>query len=738
MKGYKILYLFFLCRNCVILLLRKMIIFMEYSIFKQQLQANSADLFSQRKFCEKVLQEEKEKSKVQFSAYFFLAITYYFNGEFEKARTIIEPRALDYQSYEYNHEIISAFNLLGLIAFYNEENILARYYYNLAMKIAKYHEDISRYTSEYNNIALSYIAQDRYDKALEMILLARKYLPYSDADIGAHVYLNLSEVYLRLNELEKALEAYQYGFNDCDGKNSIPDDYLTFSIILFSKLQDIDAYTKQKEKILEQIHDFAAVEFIDACNALFSCGMEQENYPLVKEVLSFMDVYVKKHPDELRMALLYENFKYQYAKKFQNKDEMISALEQKSVLYQRIIEESQRRRTDELNTHFDVNKKLHDAKKQAFKANQVKTQFLANMSHDMRTPINGIMGMLQMIYKYRKNDVKVDDCLKKIDASSQHLLSLVNDVLDMNKLDSDVATIEYEPFDLRDVCEQVKAIVFPQAKKEGIQIYSKKMDIQDEHLVGSAISLQKILINLFVNSIKYNKQHGSITTSLIQLSHTEKASTYEFKIQDTGIGMTQEFIDTKLFEPFVQGENITRSKYEGTGLGMSIVKGLIEKMHGTIHVESKVGEGTCTTIILTFDRDLHVVPKINETVSQKDLSGLNILVVEDNELNMEVAQFFLEELHASVELAQNGKEALEKVKENSFDLILMDLMMPVMDGYEATQKIRDLHIDTPIIAMSANAYNEDIQKCLCAGMSAHISKPLNMTTLVAAISKFVK
>ena len=710
---------------------------MEYSDFIEQVKQIFPDMDQQRSFCEKIIREETEKSKIKFSAIFYYAVTFYYDGNFERARESIEPAVMDYQSYEYNHEIISAFNLMGLVAHYNREYILSRYYYTMALKIAKLHNDACRYTSEYNNITLTYIAQKNFDLALENGLLAKKYLSRSDADIGAHIYLNLSEIYLNLHEFEKALEAYNIGFITCDGKNVLAEDYLTFGLMLFFQIGDEEKYKEYQQNIMNRMDSLTAAEFIDACQSMFYCGMKKKNDELILRVIHQMEVYFKGHPDETSLALMLEDYKYEYAKVKHDVDSMITALKNMNIFNEQIIEESQNRRIQELDTYFHVNKKLYDAKVQASKANHVKTQFLSNMSHDMRTPINGIMGMLAMIKKYRDNGNKVDDCLEKIDVSSKHLLSLVNDVLDMNKLELNTEKMEYEPFNLSEVCMQVKQIVSVQAIQENIHIYEEYIDVTRTNVIGSATDLKKILINLYTNSIKYNKPKGSIYTSFKEISHTQNKVTYEFEIRDTGIGMSQEFIDTKLYEPFVQGKNAARSKYEGTGLGMSIVKGLVDKMHGTIEVKSKVNVGSCFKVVLTFDLDLNK-KKHFEKGSKRDLSGVQILIVEDNELNMEVAQFFLEDLHAKVYKAANGKEALQAFQNHKFDLILMDLMMPEMNGYEATKRIRGLDANIPILAMSANAYSEDVKRCLDVGMNAHISKPLTEENLASTILKFVE
>ena len=387
-----------------------------------------------------------------------------------------------------------------------------------------------------------------------------------------------------------------------------------------------------------------------------------------------------------------------------------------------------------------MNRKLQQSVENETRANQVKTEFLANMSHDIRTPINGIMGMLTMIANERSDQEKVDECIGKIGACTKHLLSLVNDVLDMTKLETDAVVLEQEPFNLDQVCVETMEMIEFQAVEAGLHVYAEHDNVLDVNLIGSPLQLKKILVNLYGNSIKYNKPQGAIYTSLRELERSETSVSYEFKIRDTGIGMTKEFIETRLYEPFIQGENAGRSQYGGTGLGMSIVKQLVERMHGSIQVESTPGVETCFTVILPFAIDPNP-PQRRKRLENADISGKRILVVEDNELNMEIAEYILKEAGASVEKAENGKVALEQYQiseEGYYDAILMDLMMPVMDGYEAARQIRSSdRADAktiPIVAMSANAYMEDVKKCLAAGMNEHVSKPVFKDTLLSALA----
>ena len=388
---------------------------------------------------------------------------------------------------------------------------------------------------------------------------------------------------------------------------------------------------------------------------------------------------------------------------------------------------------------------LQKALKEAERANSAKTTFLANMSHDIRTPINGIMGMIEIIEKNPDNPQKRQECLKKIRASSDHLLQLINDILDLSRLESGQIVLEHVPFNLRQVGEDTVTVVEGQAKEAGVQTICEHMDGSDIWLIGSPLHYKQIMLNLYTNAIKYNKPGGLLYTNLEEYSRTDDVLTLKITVRDTGIGMTQEFIDTKLFSPFIQGESGPRTKFKGIGLGMSIVKAIVEEMNGSIHVESKVGEGTTFTVFLPFeiDHSSHKEPEKEKEV-QADITGISVLLVEDNDLNMEIAQFLLEDAGAVVTKAENGKIAVEKFASSAvgeFDLILMDIMMPVMDGLSATKAIRAMdRADAktiPIFAMTANAFSEDEQKSIDAGMNEHVAKPLESEKLIALIAKYV-
>ena len=385
---------------------------------------------------------------------------------------------------------------------------------------------------------------------------------------------------------------------------------------------------------------------------------------------------------------------------------------------------------------------LRAAYEEAEAANQAKTAFLSRMSHDIRTPINGIMGMLEMIRCNREDQKKVDECLEKIQVSSDHLLLLINDVLDMTKLEAGYIELEHVSFLLEDVLHVVSTLDETQISQMNLTCRSHRGSITHSRLIGSPMHLRQILLNLFSNAVKYNKPGGTIDTYVEEICSDEDQAVFRFRIADTGMGMSREFVEHQLFEPFTQEKQDARTQYRGTGLGMAIVKDLVEEMGGTITVDSVLGEGTTFTVEVPFEID-HQKPQIQVhemELSEHPLKGMHILLVEDNSLNMEIAEFMLTEQGAAVKKAWNGQEAVEQfVAENpgDIDLILMDIMMPVLDGLEATKEIRRMDKPDaktiPIVAMTANAFFDDIEMSIKAGMDEHLSKPLKMQEMVDTI-----
>ena len=388
---------------------------------------------------------------------------------------------------------------------------------------------------------------------------------------------------------------------------------------------------------------------------------------------------------------------------------------------------------------------LRTAKK-AEAANEAKTEFLQRMSHDIRTPINGICGMINVADHYADNMEKQTECRAKIKKTSHLLLELINEVLDMSKLESDEVVLEDIPFNLNSIFEEILGVIEHMAAEQNIRIIWEEKEVTHWNLIGSPVHVKRILMNILSNAVKYNKENGYVYISCREIPSKQTAMpTLEFVCRDTGIGMTEAF-QKRIFEPFAQEHAGSRTKFAGTGLGMPITKKLVEKMGGTISFESKEGTGTTFVIRIPFQIDADMKDR-NETEEKTETSiqGLHVLLTEDNELNMEIAEFVLQNEGAVVTKAWNGQKAVDIFRKNrpgEFDVILMDIMMPVMNGYEAAKMIRSLDREDakviPIIAMTANAFTEDKMRAKEAGMDEHIAKPVDGKLLVKVINELVK
>ena len=388
---------------------------------------------------------------------------------------------------------------------------------------------------------------------------------------------------------------------------------------------------------------------------------------------------------------------------------------------------------------------LLTAAKKAEAANEAKTEFLQRMSHDIRTPINGIYGLINMADYYADDMEKQKEYRTKVKAAANLLLELVNDVLDMSKLESGEVVLEEVPFNLSKISEEVLVVIEQIAAEQNIRIVWEKKEITHRDLIGSPGYVKRVMMNFLSNAVKYNRENGHIYLSCMEIpSEQPGMTTMEFICRDTGIGMTEEF-QKHIFEPFAQEYTGSRTKFAGTGLGMAIARKLVEKMGGTITFESEKGVGTTFVIRVPFKIDPDADKREEQKeVSEKSIKGLHILLAEDNELNMEIAEFMLQNEGADVIKAWNGQEAVElfrKSEPGEFDVILMDIMMPVMNGYEATKMIRSLDREdakeVPIIAMTANAFTEDRIRAKEAGMDEHVAKPVDVESLIKVIHKLV-
>lgn len=386
---------------------------------------------------------------------------------------------------------------------------------------------------------------------------------------------------------------------------------------------------------------------------------------------------------------------------------------------------------------------LVEARNSAEAANRAKSSFLSRMSHDIRSPLNGILGMAKIAYDNAENPEKVRDTMEKLTAAGQQLETLINDVLDISRMESGRMRITHEPFDLYELLARCGDTLHTQVVRMQLTCHVH-FNHRHSHVIGSPLHVQRIIANISSNAVKYNRVGGTINYTLDEIPKDENHAVYRFTVQDTGIGMSEEF-QQRMFEPFTQENAGARSVYGGTGLGMSITKSLVDKMGGTIGVESKQGVGTTYTITLPFaiDNTATEEPERQQT-DLTVLRGRQVLLAEDNALNMEIIEFLLNDVGIKVTKAADGQQAVEAFAASpvgGFDAILMDVMMPVRDGHEATRAIRAMDRpdakSIPIFAMTANAFAEDRLKALQAGMNEHLSKPIDPDTLYRLLVKYL-
>ena len=392
----------------------------------------------------------------------------------------------------------------------------------------------------------------------------------------------------------------------------------------------------------------------------------------------------------------------------------------------------------------DQKKAVEDMKKamdEANMANKAKTNFMGRMSHDLRTPINGIMGMAQIAKKNLGNEEVVSDCLDKIDSSNRHLMSLIGDILQMSSLESGGITLSHESFDIVETLSDSIEMLSTAAKDRGVRIIDDDYEnIKYRKVIGSPSHVRQVFTNIISNAVKYNKMGGFVEVKTSVIGDSEGKVTYRFTFSDTGLGMSDDFLK-KIFEPFSREDDENILKRQGSGLGMSIVKDLVTLMGGNITVISEKNIGSVFTVDIPFDIDSDSETDESDDNIPESFEGKRVLLVEDNDLNQEIALYMLKEKGFDVDTADNGKEAVGKFLSSKpffYNLILMDIMMPVMNGLEATRAIRSSgrsDSSVPIIAMTANAYEEDKKECIEAGMNEHIAKPLEESELMAAISR---
>lgn len=626
-------------------------------------------------------------------------------------------------------------NILG----WTEEDIRTRFdnkYMNLV------HPDDRQLILKYCNTVIREKGTDNYADQIYRLLGKDGYHWVSDTTIliaaGGRTFFQgiISDITKYMEDKEKGERALETALSSANLKNEVISAVST----LFLQIYAVDLTAERYDRVNTDGVKYGMVERGGHISEMADIGINRLASPEYHDVMAeFLDF------DTLADRLADKNSVYTEMKGFNGKWYSVNFIVQSRdengkvtrVLY--VVSDINDRKTKEL----EYEEKLVNTLQEVKRADIAKSDFLRRMSHDIRTPINGIRGMLEIANHFPENMEKQAECRRKIGEASGYLLSLVNNVLDMNKLESGKVILENKRFDIIDMLKKSNSVAEINASEHCIafNVDESKLNIIHRNVIGSPVHLQQILLNMTNNAVKYNRENGSITVYTTEEPIDSDTSMYTFVCSDTGIGMNEDFIK-HAFEPFSQEERSENSSF-GSGLGLSIVKELVERMGGKIDLQSKVNEGTyfSVSVPLKIDRDVSGKKSDSTVRPTVDMHRKMALLVEDNELNMEIAEFLLEGEGMIVVKASNGKEAVEKFAASEvggFDIIFMDVMMPVMNGLDAARKIRSMtRADAqtiPVIAMTANAFQDDVQRSFEVGMNAHITKPLDINKIREAIT----
>lgn len=626
-------------------------------------------------------------------------------------------------------------NILG----WTEEDIRTRFdnkYMNLV------HPDDRQLILKYCNTVIQEKGTDNYADQIYRLLGKDGYHWVSDTTIfiaaGGRTFFQgiISDITKYMEDKEKGERALEAALSSANLKNEVISAVST----LFLQIYAVDLTVERYDRVNTDGVKYGMVERGGHISEMADIGINRLASPEYHDVMAeFLDF------DTLADRLADKNSVYTEMKGFNGKWYSVNFIVQSRdengkvtrVLY--VVSDINDRKTKEL----EYEEKLVNTLQEVKRADIAKSDFLRRMSHDIRTPINGIRGMLEIANHFPENMEKQAECRRKIGEASGYLLSLVNNVLDMNKLESGKVILENKRFDIIDMLKKSNSVAEINASEHCIafNVDESKINIIHRNVIGSPVHLQQILLNMTNNAVKYNRENGSITVYTTEEPIDSDTSMYTFVCSDTGIGMNEDFIK-HAFEPFSQEERSENSSF-GSGLGLSIVKELVERMGGKIDLQSKVNEGTyfSVSVPLKIDRDVSGEKSDSTVRPTVDMHRKMALLVEDNELNMEIAEFLLEGEGMIVVKASNGKEAVEKFAASEvggFDIIFMDVMMPVMNGLDAARKIRSMtRADAqtiPVIAMTANAFQDDVQRSFEVGMNAHITKPLDINKIREAIT----
>lgn len=682
----------------------------------------------QKEYYMRWLETHTEKTAARVAVYLNYARILYQEGDFRGVIDALLPVTLNRHAYPFCEEIVTCYNQMGLAVNCESEYSLARHYFQMALTIAEEHQITSVYAKQHNNIGLTYYDQRDFESAIREYELGEKYLPESCLKeiITPMIYGNWINALISMQRYSDGLKMFYRYF---DGrKDVIPEeeDMLCSAMILYYKTGMTEQYQLCKHRFLSIFPNFG--DYVNAiCQSLLENEIDTEDQSFVNILVNYMDFYMKNNLDSGNWYIgkKYADTRYKLARKEGDTTAMMDAIQLKLAYQDNAINGLQKKRLDALNEYLEISTEKQYALEKAEEATRAKSQFLSNMSHDIRTPMNAIFGITQLLEHDKNNPEKLDDYIQKLKFSSQHLLSLINDVLDMSKIESQEVTLNREYINLADQVAQLKSIICPQMEDKNQKFTIRIHGIRHENLVGDAVRLRQILINLLSNAVKYTPNGGAIIFELTEkYSVGEKHASFEFSVTDTGYGMSKEF--TKhIFEPFTRAVNSATNKIQGTGLGMSITKNIVDLMGGEITLESELGKGSCFKVNIPLDIAEEAIPLI--PVKQ-------VLLITQEEPLIDNLTVAFQEVGIQLQTAESVEKAEQALRENHVEMILLtghynknqlaDTVCRLQKEASMAQIVFCLNYDQREVTY------EELSSC---GISKVVTRPVFLTELAAVL-----
>ena len=675
------------------------------------------------------LETHSEKTTARVEVTLNYARILYREGAFRKVMEALMPIILNHHAYPYCEAMITCFNQMGLAVNCEAEYTLARHFFQMALEIAKEHQVTSVYAKEYNNIGLTYHDQHDFKSASREYAQGVQWLPDSPIQeiIGPMLYENWANVLIGQERWTEALEKYELALQY---RGDEDEDVLSIGMVIFYKLGMQKEYQACKKKFFARIQK----EVRDPLfyTMFLEYGIDADNETFLAEIYRYMNIYLEEHPgsESWKGRSISADFKYRRAQKERNLEAMLEALQLKTEAQAMGIEALEKKRLEALNEYISISEEKQQALEQAEAATVAKSQFLSNMSHDIRTPMNVIFGLSQLMEHDKNDPEKMGDHIQKLKFSSQHLLSLINDILDMSKIESGEVTLNREFINLADQAEQLKSIICPQAEEKQQHFFIRIHKLRHENLLGDAVRLRQILINLLSNSVKYTPDKGTITLDLTEnYREGEKRSEFEFTVTDNGYGMSPEFVK-HIFEPFTRAEDSTTNKIQGTGLGMAITKNIVEIMGGKISLESELGKGSCFTVTIPIEIDREALPAI---------SAGNILLVVQEESLLQNAETVFQEAGIRFWSAKTVDRAEEILAEASADAVLLAGHYEQRELKDAVRRLKKAaNTDEIVFCVDYDQTELTYEKLRSCGICKVVTRPVFLTELAAVLQQPVE